>query len=501
MSSDYGIPVHPLVKKFGYFVEGLFLLLVLFGPWALGTTEVWSIYTLSIGSAVFFLMAALLALMDKVFTARYFDRGHYHHRPKLWYWADWIFLALGLICLLYVFIQWVNAQSDYIPGEYLFKDYPYNEHLPSSMDKWYTLFNLTQYVCLFCACFGARFLFMTGRAAEQDAILPARMVRFLWVALSSAFIMVIVGSLMRLDKTTTLLWIAERTTWAGTNNSFGPYGYRSTAAQYMNLLWPLGIAFWWTIRSRIERRGLPFIRTCANKYLVLAVMALFVFGGVWIAISRGGVWIGSAIAVLMILLIAFDALRGKKSSIIFAIIGIVLIAGAIFMSLQVTGKDALRLKDTESEARLRQYEATWPIYHDYPTYGIGAGAYYSMYEMYVGESIPTKSHYPSAHSDWLQLLVEFGNVGTTLVVSLLLWGLLLPWITRRGNFFLRTSFIFAFMTALIHAIVDLPFYVLSVSWLFVVLLAAYQSLPRPAIPSAEHSHRHHHHHHHSESSI
>ncbi|MBO4715923.1 MAG: hypothetical protein J5672_07470, partial [Verrucomicrobia bacterium] len=135
MSSDYGIPVHPLVRRFGYFVEGLFLLLVLFGPWALGTTEPWSIYTLSIGSGVFFLSAALLALMDKVFTARYFDRGHYH-RPKLWGWADWIFLALGLICLLYVFIQWVNAQSDYIPGEYLFKDYPYNEHLPSSMDKW-----------------------------------------------------------------------------------------------------------------------------------------------------------------------------------------------------------------------------------------------------------------------------------------------------------------------------------------------------------------------------
>lgn len=44
---------------------------------------------------------------------------------------------------------------------------------------------------------------------------------------------------------------------------------------------------------------------------------------------------------------------------------------------------------------------------------------------------------------------------------------------------MRLAMIMAFSTALLHAIVDLPFYILSVSWLFVVLMAFYHALGRP----------------------
>ena len=58
------IPTHPLVRKFSYFTEAFFYLLVLFGPWALGTTQSWSIFTLSIGSGCFLILASILKFMD-----------------------------------------------------------------------------------------------------------------------------------------------------------------------------------------------------------------------------------------------------------------------------------------------------------------------------------------------------------------------------------------------------------------------------------------------------
>jgi hypothetical protein len=212
---------------------------------------------------------------------------------------------------------------------------------------------------------------------------------------------------------------------------------------------------------------------------VIVVLSLFVLAGVWIAISRGGVWIASIVSVLLLALICLDALRGKHKRIYSALIILLLLAGAAGLGLQVAGQDARRLLETESSGRLEQYEASWPIYHDYPTYGVGAGAYYCMYDLYRSDTSRAKDPdftFPFAHSDWLQLFIEFGNVGTALVVALLLWGLLLPWVTGRGTWFIRLAMILAFSTALLHAIVDLPFYIFSVSWLFVVLMAFYHAL-------------------------
>lgn len=469
MSEYDAIPIHPLVRRFGYFVEGLFLLMVLFGPWAFGTTQYWSIYTLCIASGVFFISSVFLLWMDKHFSSRFQTEGSSRNR-HWWNWIDWVFCLVAILCLVYVFVQWWNAQYVYLVDSYELYPLPHNESLPSSFDKPYTLFYLIQYTALFCAYLGSRFLFHIGQKYHLHT-----MERFLWIALTSTFIMVIVGALMRLDKTTSILWIAERSQYAGTNNSFGPYGYRSTAAQYMNLLWPIGIAFWWSIRSRLERHGVPFHRTFFNKYIVLAVMSFFIFAGVWIAISRGGVWIGSAIGVLLIVAILFDALRGRKKNITLVLCILILVGGAVTLGLKIAGKDALRLTDPESEARIQMYEESWPIYHDYSTYGIGAGAFPTVYSMYAGEN---QKIVFSLHSDWMQLLIEFGIVGASCVVFLLLWGLILPWITRRGQPFFRIAMILAFSTALVHAVVDLPFYVLSVSWLFVVLMAFYHSLMR-----------------------
>lgn len=477
MSSE-AIPQHPLARKLGIVTEGFFLLLALFGPWAFGTTQEWAIRLLCYGSIIFFFMALALYYLDHHFSSRFFSEDKPRRKDRLWGWADWVFIALGVLCLLYVALQWFNAQSDYLATTYEFIPYPHLEWLPSSFDKRFTLFYLFKYTALFLTYLGARILFQNGRT--QGRIFSLRMERFLWVVLASTFVMVIVGAFMRLDKTTTLLWMVERTRWAGINNSFGPYGYRSSAAQYMNLLWPVGIALWWSLSSSMEGKVFPRFKAYLNRHLVIVVLSLFALAGVWIAISRGGVWIASIVSVLLLALMCVNALHGKNKRIFAALISLLLVIGAAVLGLQVAGKDAKRLMETDSSGRLEQYEASWPIYHDYPTYGIGAGAYYCMYDLYQPEkSRNTDVTFPFAHSDWLQLFIEFGNVGSVLVSALVLWALLLPWFAARGTYFMRLAMILAFSTALLHAIVDLPFYILSVSWLYVVLTAFYHSLGRP----------------------
>lgn len=470
--------VYPIVRSFSYIVEVFFALLVLFGPWAFGTTQPWSVWTLCIGTTIFFLMSSFLLLMDRYFCKR-FDIEDYLSQKCWWTWVDWVFVGLSFLPLLYIFIQWWNACSYSTPGDmYDLNDLEYIEALPTSFDKPYTAYYLVIYFTLFLGYLGVRFLAHVKSRMQQSLL-----EHFLWIALASAFVMVIVGSLMRLDKTKTILWLVEREHFGGINNSFGPYGYRSSAAQYMNLLWPLGIAMWWNVCSQIQKitrthgHRILFIRSFFNKYILMAVMGVFVFAGVWIAISRGGVWIGSAAGVCLVLFIFFDAICSPKRN-LFLVAGIVLfLLGSVGLGLSVAGDSAARLMDQTSEDRIHLYESAMPIHKDYPLYGTGAGTYPTMILQYV-EKISGASF--SLHSDWLQMLIELGYVGSALVVLLLLWALLLPWITGRGSAFLRIAFILALSIDLVHAAVDLPFYVMSVCWLFVTIVALYHSEQRGA---------------------
>src|SRR5205823_1961818 len=76
----------------------------------------------------------------------------------------------------------------------------------------------------------------------------------------------------------------------GAESQFGPYAYRSNAAQYFNLLWPVTLGFWWMLHRSVGsgRHTHHLLLLCS------AVMAACPI----ISISRGGALITVGILVL-----------------------------------------------------------------------------------------------------------------------------------------------------------------------------------------------------------
>ncbi len=69
---------------------------------------------------------------------------------------------------------------------------------------------------------------------------PRRISVLLWTLVLSAAALSIVGTLQRLDGSRNLLWILPRRNPFSV--TFGPFAYRGTASNYLNLIWSIGLA-------------------------------------------------------------------------------------------------------------------------------------------------------------------------------------------------------------------------------------------------------------------
>src|ERR1041385_2778082 len=62
-----------------------------------------------------------------------------------------------------------------------------------------------------------------------------------------------------------LLWFMPTYMNKEAEFQFGPYAYRSNAAQYFNLLWPVVLGFWWTLRREARHRLAASKRSAAGR--------------------------------------------------------------------------------------------------------------------------------------------------------------------------------------------------------------------------------------------
>jgi O-antigen ligase len=188
------------------------------------------------------------------------------------------------------------------------------------------------------------------------------------------------------------------------------------------------------------------------------------------SLSRGALIIGVGSIVVALLIVLKFSQRVKAGSLvgIAAVLLGSLVIGA-YVEWEHLGK-RFRQESVDS-GRQEIWQNTWKIFREYPVYGTGPGTFESVYLLYRPA---TKDEWQAyAHCDWLELLATFGVVGTLLVLAALGVAMAHPFFGER----IRASRAFtpllylAMASCLAFAVVDFPFVIYSILFLFVLVCA------------------------------
>ena len=475
------------------FSEGLIYFMVVFGPWAFGTTQPWSVWTMNVTG---YLLGVLL--MTKLFVRRLggyspprWDRGATEAdshgstagRAAL---AGLAFFTVAI--LAYCLIAALNARATYNAAQMEFIYRPHIRWLPHSYDRDRTLQSFASYLALAC-CFWAVRDWLLGKAeaelraarspgypAGQASYLPARLRRLLWVLSVNGALLGLEGIAQRLSDTNKLLWLKPTRENPTAESQFGPYAYRGNAAQYLNLIWPVTLAFWWSLRRAVQPRlsSATFRDHVARPLLLAAVLVMAACP--IITLSRGGALISVANMMIAATILLFAMRRGHA----LARFGVVLFFAAAAAAGLWFGWEKLgeRMKDADEGVKGREatFQIARKIAADFPIFGTGPGTFEPVFPLYR-QSL--EEYWPKQlHNDWLETRITFGWVGGGLIAAAFLL-VLSRWFTGRG---IRTGWRFVSLLwlalggCLVHARYDFPLQIHSILLVFLLICAVLSSV-------------------------
>ncbi len=301
--------------------------------------------------------------------------------------------------------------------------------------------------------------------------------RILWAAVLGGSLMALLGAIQRLTTAKSIYWFID----SSNPDFFGSFIYPNHAAAFLYLLlgMTLGLALYHHQRSEQE-----FLRS--GPHYFLGFLAVLLVLGLVFSKSRAGIVLGSAVGlvggsviVLRILGRGQDMRQGMVLGIL-SVIGVGFLGYSVMNFTDVGGilMDFETLKDSNSpslESRLTLQQATWEAFTKNKWYGTGAGSFQYRFPFeqanYPGLGAVGKRMYTHAHNDYLQVLMEYGLIGSFLISGFflcLMWGAV-------KSVFLRPAMLVCFLAGLgalaLHSWWDFPGYCPSVLILVVFMLA------------------------------
>jgi hypothetical protein len=477
--------------------EALIYPMAILSPWAFGTTDDWAMWVMNTAG---YLLGALLAVKLAI---RWF-KGY---RPPRWNTDEApkrrkLILALGVLTFaipVYCLIGALNARATYHPEMLGFDYHEYIKWLPATFDSVNTWFFSWCALALAFSFWAVRD-WLLGKTSDEERAgrlkldappslgspLPARWRRLLWALTINGGLLAVEGIVQRLANCPRLLFMVLPTVHQTADTQFGPYAYRSNAAQYFNLLWPASLGFWHALQNSGEganrkARHLPLI--CA------AIMGACPI----ISTTRGGALVAAGMLVAATIIIVASpgreaaaeqrtqrsrkGMNRLKTSL--AMGGF--LAGSLALGIALGWKSLQPRMAQFSEGyeyRERMYQNAMPMAADYPVYGIGPGAFVHVFQLY---RVATSTYWPpELHNDWLETRITFGWIGSAMILlSLALMGL--SWffpggVAGQGR--LNVMLWLALAGCMVHALFDFPFQIYSVVFLFLIWCAMIVSLSR-----------------------
>jgi hypothetical protein len=506
-----GLWLHQTADKVTGFV---ILAMAIFSPWAFGCAnsklipnwsvfgcpQTWTVWTMNFAG---YSLGALLTIKLLVrwctgyrpprWTATSVQRaGDLSPRTRWPQIATWTLATLTVLTILYCLVSAVNAASQYRSEQFQFEYFDsYIAWLPHSFNRissWTAFWN---YLAL-AFSFWAAWDWLSGKTANEAraerkstgensnrvALLPGRLRRLLWVLSLNGGLLAAEGIIQRLTGSTKLLWLVQPRVNPAAIDHFGPFSYRANAAQYFNLLWPVALGFWWTLRRSAqmtaERNGRPARWGHLGLLPGILLMAVCPI----ISYSRGGAIIG-LMGILVAALIVFTALRQSHGA---TKLGMILFVLAILGIGFALGGEKLgeRMKDFDQGLSGREhiYEVAHGMADEHPLFGTGPGTFEVLFQFY---RTSVEEYWPAQlHNDWLETRITFGWLGSAFIAAAFLIVVtrrFLPGGIQCGWRFPALLWL-GLATCLVHARFDFPFQIYSIVFLFLIICAILFNLSR-----------------------
>lgn len=445
--------------------------MVVFSPWAFGTTQAWAIWVMNTGG---YLLGAL-------FLVKGLSRKITGWRPERWGspHSGWVTRAM-LVCtaavLGYCAVSGLNWRATFIEAKLQFEYREAFDWLPHSYDRGSTWKAFWGYVALAFDFWAIRDWLLTKPpeelgpelASRGGAAIPRRLRRLLWVLGINGALLALEGLTQRAMGSGKLLWIIEPRINKSPETQFGPYAYRSNAAQYLLMLWPVILGFWWMLGRRLKGRRAGFRNYLLPCVLVMAMVPLA-------SLSRAAAVIGlaSILAAIGVVLRFGERKRDALAWGISALLATGLLAGTFVEWEHLS----LRFEEPSLDSSRHEIWAnTWKIVKEVPLYGAGPGTFDSVYFLY--RPMLSDRWAAQAHNDWLEFLATFGIAGCVFLISGLGLVLVSPLVENRlpvPRVFLWLVWL-GLVNCLVFAAMDFPFQVYSLVFLFLVLCAVLNSV-------------------------
>jgi hypothetical protein len=497
-------PTPALYRLCDSVTEVLLYLMVVFSPWALGTTQRWSIWTMN-GAA--YALAGLLVVKWVVRWRAGFTPARWGSSPN-----HPIVRALAVLTVLilgWCLVSAANARATVnIRGlglEYHDQYIPWLPHSYDAPSSWFAFWTYAGVAGAFWAArdwllgksrherhtrrHGAPAADEGSRAeaegpvaadaphseggrlagARTDSIaLPDRLRRLLWVLCLNGAVLALEGILQRLDGTNKLLWLVQPYWNRDAESQFGPYAYRGNGAEYLNLIWPVCVGFWWTLRQRAARAGLR-ARAGGSPHVVLLPCAVLTAAGPFVSTSRGGAIITAGLMLVTLLILTF-ANRGRWLLQLGTVAAFAAALGfGVYLGWERLEARLENVLADQMSGRKEIYANAREMARDYFPLGSGPGTFGSLYRLYRGD--PGQVWQAYLHNDWLETWITFGGIGFALI-ALALVLTAARWAIAGGleTGPVLTTFLWVAMGgALAHALYDFPFQIHSILFAFVLL--------------------------------
>ncbi|MBM3901120.1 MAG: hypothetical protein FJ379_03365 [Verrucomicrobia bacterium] len=479
----------PAAYRIADTVSGLLILaLVVFAPWAFGCTVAWAVHTVTVVGYTLgaLLLVKAIARWREDYTP---DRWVEHDGPGRWIVR--LFASLTLVMLAMVLTGWLNGRADVVFSD-VGPALEYRERtpiswLPASYDAARSLRGLVRYTSWALIFWATRDWVVTKTRRERhdssEGVFPtARVRQFLWTLCISSAVLALVAIAHRLEGSSDkVLWLMKFPLMNSSEAIWGSYPYRANGAQYFNLVWPVCLGFWWSLRERsaaLEKRPKGFGN---DPSMILLPCTVLLASCPILATSRGGVLImlGLLGGALLILALA-KGRTGRTGRLVAAVLFLITLGGGWFLGGEELQRRFLTVFEDKMSNRLAIYEVAHRMADEAGVWGLGAESYTGLNGLY--RTKPEDNWEGFVHDDWLEARINIGWAGVGLVIALLA---MLPahWSSGRGIQAPRefTGLLaLSLIGILVHAKFDLPFQITSLV-VMVLLLSAIGlcSAPRP----------------------